>query len=255
MKTISLRWRGRGFGEPLVMSLVVNILNDNGVNAVLRDHKKVRELVDCPLITKAASDRTVQTWLWTYKCCSKPIILQYIEHYESVVGKKLKITKNYIPVKFHDIPEISSVDIAMGTVTGNWTPYRNWPYFEELKKLFDKEDITYVDLDAGRIKGIECLNYIKKCQLYLGLETEMSHYVSKFSNGKALILQGGFTEFDFWAHLYDYDYLQVEDVSCRPCFINKRHIAGGERKCERDNICMKGLSVDRVFKAVVERVR
>jgi len=237
------------------MSLVVNILNDNGIDAVLRDHKKVKELVDCPLVTKKASDETFQVHSWTYKCCSKPIILQYIEYFESVIDKKLKVTRNYIPVKFHDIPETPLVDVAMGTITGNWTPYRNWPYFEELKKLFDKEGITYVDLDAGEIKGIECLNYVKKCKLYLGLETGMSHYVSQFANGKALILQGGFTEFDFWAHLYDYDYLQVEDVPCRPCFINKKHISRKGIKCEYDHMCMKGLRVDRVFKAIVERIR
>lgn len=255
MKTVSLWWRGRGFGEPLVMSLIVNILNDNGVDSALRDHKRVKELVDCPLTTVDASRSTFKTYAWTYECSSKPVVLQYIEYFESVVGKKLKITKNYIPVKFYDIPEIPSVDVAMGTETGSWTPYRNWPYFGELKKLFAKEGITYVDLDANTIRGIECLNYVKKCKLYLGLETGMSHYVSKFANGKSLILQSGFTEFDFWAHLYDYDYLQVEDVSCRPCFINKLHIARKERKCECDNMCMKDLGVDRVFEAVVERIR
>jgi len=255
MKTMSLWWRGRGFGEPLVMSLVVHILNDNGVNAVFRDHRNVRELVDCPLITREESDETFQTYSWMYECCRKPIILQYIEHYESIVGKKLKINRNHIPVKFHDIPDIPSVDVAMCTVTGKWTPYRNWPYFEELKELFTKEGITYADLDADKIMNIECLNYVKKCKLYLGLDTGMSHYVSKFANGKALILQGGFIEFDFWAYLYDYDCLQIEDVPCRPCFINKQHIAKGKRKCELDNMCMKDISVDRVFKAVVERIR
>lgn len=255
MKTVSLWWRGRGFGEPLVMSLVVNILNDNGVDSALRDRGKVKELVDCPLISADAPKGTFQTHAWEYKCCSKPIILQYIEHFESVIGKKLKINRNYIPVKFYDIPEIPSVDVAMGTETGKWTPYRNWPYFGELKKLFAKEGITYVDLDADRIRGIKCLNYVKKCKLYLGLETGMSHYVSQFANGKALVLQSGFTEFKFWAYLYDYDYLQVENVPCRPCFINKQHIVREERKCGHDNMCMKSLSVDRVFKAIVKRIR
>ena len=254
MKTISLWWRGRGFGEPLIMSLVVNILNDNGVDAVLRKHRKVSELVDCPLISREATDKTFQTYAWTYECCSKPIILQYIEYFENVVGKSLKITRDYIPVKFYDILEVPSVDIVMGTRTGNWSPYRNWPYFEKLKKLFNKEGITYIDLDTNGIRGVECLNYVNKCKLFLGLETGMSHYVSQFANGKTLILQSGFSEFEFWAYLYDYDHLQVEDVPCRPCFINKQHIARGERKCKLDNICMKNLTVDRVFEAVTKRI-
>lgn len=251
-KGFCLSWDGgEGFGEPLVASLMTNILNDNGVKAVFKVRKSVKNLVDCSLYNPDNEEhRTYQRFSWKYILSKEPIILQQIKQFEILTRKKLEITRGHIPVKFHDMPEIPSVDIAMCTESSTWTPYRNWPYFEKLKQLFDKEKISYVDLNAEKIYSIKCLNYIKKCKLYLGLETGMSHYVSRFANGKTLILQGGFSEFKFWAYLYNYSYLQINDIPCRPCFINRRDIKKS-RDCKYNHRCMKEINAKQVFDKII----
>jgi len=255
-------WTGRGFGNPLQLSYLVGVLNDNGINAVLSEHRRVRGLVDVPLYDKSDAQGRFSIHTWkinsTYKdkhCCDRPGVLQYLDEIEKRMGRKIEIKDehDHVPVKYYDIPQIPSVDVVMCTRTGPWAPYREWPYFEELKALFDKVSITYVDLNKEGILSFECLNYVNKCKLYLGLETGTSHYVSQFANGKALILQSGFTPFQFWAYPYHYDYLTY-DVPCQPCIINKKDIEEGI-VCKRDQECMKKLSVEKVFMEIVKRIR
>jgi hypothetical protein len=150
--------------------------------------------------------------------------------------------------------DVPSLDVILCTKTGQWGPYRDWPYFSQLKDMFDKNNISYVDCQERGIYSHECLNYVKNAKLYLGLETGMSHYVSKYANGKALILQSGFCTFNFWAGLYDYDCLKHE-CPCvyRPCFIDRDRLKGGI-ECPNDVCCMNGLSVDRVFQSVLDRL-
>jgi hypothetical protein len=158
-----------------------------------------------------------------------------------------------VPVIYNDIQNVPTVDVVMCTQTGNWTPYRQWPYFDELKELFKKEDITYIDLNEEGIFSVKLLNYVNRCKLYLGLDTGTSHYVSQFANNKALIIQGGYVTFDFVFHAYHYDHIQIEEMPCSPCFINKNHIERNEG-CEFNHKCMMNLSSEVVFEEVRKRI-
>ena len=91
--------------------------------------------------------------------------------------------------------------------------------------------------------------------MYLGLDTGTSHYVSKFANGKALIIQAGFNLFNWWAYTYDYDMITAEvKCSLRPCFLNMKYIKKGEG-CPYDVRCMKQITVKKVFYEVRKRLR
>jgi hypothetical protein len=249
-----LWWNGGGFGEPLMAALMTSVLNDNKINAVFQEHRGVKNLVNCSLYNPDSEiHQTYKRFRWRYEHVKKPIILQMIDYFQKRTGRTIKLFRNCIPVKFYDIPSIPSVDVVMCTQAGTWSPYRNWPYFDELKGFLNREKISFVDLNAEKIRGIECLNYVQKSKLYLGLDTGTSHYVSQFANGKTLILQGGFIEFDFWAHLYDYECMQMDDIQCRPCFINKRDITAGNG-CKYDNMCMQEISVERVFTRIMQRL-
>jgi hypothetical protein len=129
-----------------------------------------------------------------------------------------------------------------------------WPRLNRFKKILRQEGVSFIDLDRKGILGIECLNYVKKAKVYIGLDTGMSHYVSKFANGKTLALNGGFAAFDFWAYLYDYQCIEVPSVPCRPCYINKREIKSGERFCDKRNMCMREIEPGLVFREVVKRL-
>ena len=117
----------------------------------------------------------------------------------------------------------------MNTVTGYWTVNKNYPYFPQLKELFEKKNITYIDLDEHKIRNVEALNYIKKCKVYLGLDTGMSNYASAFANGKGYILQSGFNSPNFWS-IYDYEYI-MNLQPCSSCFLRK--------SCPNNNVCME----------------
>jgi len=216
---IRFSWCGSGFGNALVVAQVTKIAIDNGIPAVFHEHKTVKGLVDVPLYDESHKEYfhhnipVVNTP--ERKNIDESVIVKYIRSIKKITGKKIILTKDnsYIPVKYKEIPEILPVDVVMCTKTGRWCEYRDWPYFEQLKKLFDKENITYVDLNEKGIYNNECLNYVKKAKLYLGLDTGTSHYVSKFANGKALIIQSGFNLFNWWADTYDYDVITAE-VNC-----------------------------------------
>ena len=81
----------------------------------------------------------------------------------------------------------------------------------------------------------------------------MAHYVSRFANGKAMILNGGFVTFNFWANLYDYEHIHVEDVPCRPCYLNYLDVENG-KGCEYNNRCMGEITVDMVLSRIRERL-
>lgn len=249
-----LYWVGRGFGEPLILSLVAKILRDNNIDAYYKESRKTQGLTDDALqINFNDSSCAYHTWSYDIKN-SKSIMQQYIDHYSDVFNKKIEITRNYIPVKYHDIANTQAYDVAIHSQTGDWTPYRNWPYFAVLKILLAKDKISYIDLAEKRIYGIEYLNYVNKAKVYLGLETGPSHYVSQFAKNKCLILQGGFSTFDFWASSYCYERIQIDDVACRPCFISWKDIVAGN-KCKSCNKCMFEIDPIAVFEKIREMLK
>lgn len=251
-----LWWRSKGFGEPLMAGMFTSILNDNGINAVFYNHRAAKGLLDCPEYDKNNEMHQAykkMRWRRGYDPTKKPIILQMIPSFEKRTGKKIKITRDCVPVKFYDIPDVPFVDVVMCTQTGKWAPNRNWPYFDELKKLLNREQVSFVDLNAEKIRSIECLNYVKKCKLYLGLETGTSHYVSQFANGKALILQSGFSEFNFWTYPYDYECLQADSIQCSPCFVTRKITEVG-KGCKYNHVCMREISAERVFTRIIQKI-
>ncbi|MHA2009885.1 MAG: hypothetical protein ACXADW_10825 [Candidatus Hodarchaeales archaeon] len=254
--TYVLYWPGRGWGEALILSMVTCILNDHGVEALFRQHGKTKGLLDCQLVDIENWPKNFKKISWFYDGIKRehniPIMIQYMDYYSKLTGKEIKLTRDHVPVKFIELPNIPSTDVFMCTETGPYAPYRQWPYFDELKELLKASDISYVDMHKQKIWSMECLNYAKKCKLYLGLDTGVSHYVSKYANDKALIIQGGYLEFEYWSYPYRYDCIQV-DVPCRPCFINRKHIAKGIQ-CQRDHECMRTIEPEVVLDRIKEKL-
>lgn len=252
-KGIVTRWHS-GLGEPALASLFCHILNDNDVSSVFRENRVVKGLFDVPLYDyEMHKDWT--HWSWIYSLNNIPIILQHIARVEKWLGISITIDKrrNHVPVIFRkmDVPEY---DVVMNTMTGRHTPLKEWPYFYELTRLFKKAGIRYLDLDLHQKRGIECLNLVKKAHLFLGLDTGMPHYVSKFANGKTLIISGGFVTPEFWASLYDFEFIQIEDVPCRPCYINRGDVEKNLRECGGNHMCMREISPRMVFERVYGRL-
>jgi len=258
--TIILYWPGhrRGIGEPLVLGWMVQTLIDNGIKALFQQHDRMAKLspLGCPTVDYRWLPKKYKKYRWFYTYEDKASIhIQYLVHYSNLFEQPLKIYRNYIPVKYYEIPEVRQVDVVMNTQTGPYTPYKKWPYFKELCQMFDKHHITHIDLDRDwrETYGIKCLNYVRKAKVYLGLDTGMSHYVSRFANKKALILQGGFNYFHRWSWLYDYEPIQIEDMPCKPCTILKKDVKKG-MGCQYKNRCMKDIDPKLVFEKVCERL-
>lgn len=254
-KGIVTRWHGKGFGEALVASLFCHILNDNGIPSVHREHRNSWGLLDVPLYDpELHSDWTL--WHWGYRRSKIPSLMQQIYRVEKWLGVNIKINRrkfNHIPVKFEKMP-VEKYEVVINSRTGTHTPYKEWSYFCELYKLFKKAKISYLDLDMHNKYGMECLNLVKRAKIFLGLDTGMSHYVSRFARGKALIIHGGFVTFDFWAFLYNYEPIQIEDVPCRPCYITRWHIENDKQECEQYHRCLAEISPEMVFDRVCERL-
>lgn len=257
--TIVLYWPGhrRGLGEPLIMGWVTQVLVDNGIPALFQQHDRMARLspLACPTLDRERLPEKYRKhrWLYNGRADSTPIHVQYLNHYSQLFEKELTVYKHYVPVKFYKIPEVRQADVVVNTRTGKYTPYKKWPYFKQLFELFKKNGITWINLDRDwrQTYGIRGLNYVKKAKLYLGLDTGMSHYVSRFANGKALIIQSGFTpSFEFWAWPYDYEYIEVKDLACKGCLINKHDIKQGI-ECRYNYRCMAEITPEQVFKKVV----
>lgn len=258
---IAYKWRGRGFGNNLILAHVVSILNDNGIPAVLFDHRRIHGLVDVPIYDSAHSgyvvDHGVTPNTTKVKNIDQPFVIQHLKRAGWLFKRAVRfdsVKHNHVPVKFQDMPEVPAVDVVICSASSDWGLYRDWPYFEELKERLFAEGIIYKDLNEDGVYGIECLNYVKKCKLYVGLETGTSHYVSKFANGKALILQSGFSPYYVWGFAYDYDVLTAP-VSCqfRPCFLDRDRQAEGQ-SCPFNVGCMRDLSCNVVFEEILRRL-
>lgn len=238
---------GKGFGDHLVRAHAVQILNDNGVKAVLWTRKPLKRLIDVPLYDPAKhKDYTIMVDY--FRNPKESLLMFYLSQAEQLFETKVHLDNDkhdYVPVSFMENPNIPQVDVTLCTETGAWTPYRNWPYFGELKKRLNDLKITYVDLSKDCIFGHDCLNYVKKCKVYLGLETGTSHYVSKFANHKGLIIQGGFTLFSHWALPYKYEAITAEtECPRKPCYLRS--------KCPFNRVCIDSISVDVVLDRIMK---
>jgi hypothetical protein len=246
-----------GFGDKVAGAAVVGCLVRNGINAVF-DTPKVHDLVDCPKIENIKnpedyeilshtlnrpyrknpdyhfySDLIKNFTNWTKKNTTHPI------------EQELHIDVDSVPVIYKEDSSIKGVDLVLGTKTGPWTKYKNWPYFDGLKKLLDDNNVSYIDVDKENIKGFEFLNYVKKSKAFLGLETGSSHYASALIRDSGYIIQSGFCLFDYWARSYNFTKIEHE-VECRNCWLLGR----GDGICQYDHKCMTRTTPDIVFNTI-----
>jgi len=251
LRPYRITYSGDAFGDNLFSAFITAVLNDNGIPAVL-SNPKIAALVECPI------DSGRESPLSTFDCrrrhrpglqtCEQfTVYSDLLRGFRQATGcaQTIAITRDCIPVKYRELPDVPSVHVAMVTRTGCWTPYRNWPHFHALQGMLDSAGITYVDLSAEGIRDIRMLNYVKKAQVFLGLETGASHYASRFANGKAVILQSGYCDFNYWAGAYHFDRLALS-VECSPCWLR-----GG---CPRSHSCMSGLAPETVLRELSRRL-
>lgn len=247
----SIKRTGDAIGDHMMAAFFVQLLIDNNIDAVYGANY-YRHLVAVPL---SQPHEKYEEFYFQYhegplrrphfnkeKTILELVIQRFCTKYD--IHKELKIVTPFVPVIFKEDPNIPKVDITLVTKSGKWSKYRNWPYFGELKKALTKKNLTFIDLTEKRIYDNNCLNYVKKSRLFIGLETGASHYVSMVAN-KALIIQSGYSSFDYWCP-YPFEYI-AEDVACKKCFI---HCKSRPYRCSKDHKCMRNLSVDEVMKKI-----
>lgn len=246
-----ITYHGTAFGDNLFTAYVVVALRANGFDAVL-DNERIAHLVDCPKYSPvAASGREVRT----FNCVRRnrpgketnavftvytDLLAEFARQFG--IADTIKADLDHVPVTFQPKEFPDHHDLVMVTRTGNWTPYRDWPYFGELKALLDGASISYLDATVEGCRDNDLLNRVQQAQLYVGLETGASHYVSRFANDKALIIQSGYAPFSYWAGAYRYNCTALP-VECSPCW--KRS------GCETHE-CMVGITARTVFARIME---
>ena len=250
-----ISWEGEGFGDQITASVVVQTLNDHGIQCALNS-PSIAHLVKCPKITDRRFvglipiphrlNRTLEN-LYNPKYNFYTDLIHHFLKNKNINLKiqDINITLDHVPVTYKEIPSINGVDVAMVTKSGWWTPYRDWPYFNELKALLKKKGVSYIDLSEKKIKSFEFLNYVKKSKIYLGLETGASHYASAFIKNKGFIIQSGFCDFNYWAAIYNYKKIEYP-VSCSPCMRRSG--------CEHEHKCMTEISPDLVLKTITKHL-
>ena len=196
-KIYKVFWAGSAFGDNLLAAWVVNVLNFNNISSVFASSPKIQHLVNCRA-WKAGADNGHAIPIRLNRSKRKnpnfTILTDLLAHFLQESGEKISLKEIDIgnaphPLKYSDNPSIKGVDVCLVTETGSWTPYRNWPSFKDLKMLFTKKGISFIDLSMEDIKGNNFLNYVKKSKVYLGLETGASHYAAPFIGDKGLIIQ------------------------------------------------------------------
>lgn len=250
MKRYEICWGGSAFGDRLLAGWVCNILNFNGVNC---SFNQLGEILNCKdFYNKRDFNETIKTPLNRTKKTNPDYTILTDLLYCFLQQSKENLTIDQIDIKnaphpiiYKDIPEIKGVDVSIVSESGGWTPYRNWPYFDDLKKLLAKNNILYIDLSEKKVKNFEFLNYVKKSKIYLGLETGSSHYAAPFIKDNAFIIQSGYCSFDYWAA--HYNFIKIENkMQCAPCW--KRS------NCVYNHECMTQISAEKVFKKIKEKL-
>jgi len=248
----TIKRTGDAIGDHCMTAFFVQLLNDNGIKATY-GATHYRDLFDIPVndygfeftFDYSANNNPRNPTFDKNRTILEITLDKFKTYFPDLKDTEFKIKTPYVPVKYKDNPDIKSYDIVMATKSGVWSRYRNWLYFPELKKVLDKEGITYYDLSENNIKNNDCLNYVKKSKLYIGLETGTSHYVSQFANNKGLIIQSGYCDISYWCN-YKYEIIS-RNVNCKPCFLNLK-----TQPCTNGHICMKNITVDMVMEKIKE---
>ena len=249
-KTYKVFWGGPAFGDNLLAAWVVNVLNFNHIPAVLCAPPRIKKLINSKMwnprdhssnFTVARLNRAKR------KDPNFTILTDLLNSFikkskENITLAEIDIENAPHPVIYRDDPSIKGCDVCLVTQSGPWTPYRNWPHFNELKSLLIEDGVTFIDLSQEGIKENNFLNYVKKSKIYLGIETGASHYAAPHLGGKGLIIQSGYCDFDYWAAHYNYQPIE-HPVECAPCW--KR------QGCEYDHKCMRKISAQKVYEKIM----
>ena len=239
---VTIYRNGEALGDNLFAALLTQILVDNGIAAQFWHYdESMRNLMTCPIATSFQEPTHLCTYAPESTWDGRSILRKIVDNCQRELGLRtpLRITRATPPVTYYDIPEIEKVNVVLGTASGAWSPYRNWPYFDILKDQLTPAGITWKDITTTR--GVACLNWAKKADLYVGLETGTSHYVATVIN-RGLVLQSGYSNRQYWNW---YGYRSIEEpVECGNCFL--------QSGCPNNHKCMVNISVERVFDVIVE---
>jgi len=234
-KIYKIFWAGGALGDNLLAAWVVNILNFNNISALLTGAPRIRNLINSKIYNPHSDTNAIPIPLnrTKRKDPNFTIVTDLLNNFikkskENICVGEIDIENAPHPIIYQDNPLIKGYDVCLVTQSGSWTPYRNWPHFSELKSLLIDNGITFIDLSQKGVKGNNFLNYVKKSQIYLGIETGASHYAAPHLGGKGLIIQSGYCDFNYWAAHYNYQNLEHQ-VDCSPCW--KRQGCPYEHKC------------------------
>ena len=240
-----------GFGDRLLAAWVVNILNFNNIPTIFVAPSKILSLVNCHVWEpKDPDDAAILINIKRSKNPKFTILTDLLDSFIRKSGENITLSQIDIenaphPMSYTDNPDIDGLTVCLVTQTGKYTPYRNWPYFQELKTLFTTNGISFIDLSAELIWGNDFLNYVKKSKIYLGLETGASHYAAPYVDDAGIIVQSGYSDFNYWAAHYNYEHLHY-DINCAPCW--KR--VG----CPYDHECMREIPAMLVYDKITKRM-
>jgi len=250
-RPVYVYYKGGALGDNLMPAYIVETLNDHDIDAYLLPSPH-SHLVSCKKAiapcgngflfkarrqNRTGFDTTEKHTVYT------DLLAEFAR--KAGMSEPFPAKRDHIPVIYDSVSDSPIVDLVLVSVTGNWTPYRLWPFFDELRIRLQREGVRYIDASLEALTDQRFLTVIDRCKLFVTLETGASHYASQVANGKCLVLQSGYCNFSYWAGNYRYTEL-ANPVSCAPCW--KREL------CDRDHECMTGLSVDRVMAEILARI-
>jgi len=260
------------------------LLNDNGFEAVYhirnghKNNVQFAHLLDVPVGADG------EQFKFSYHAESLPFEINDKNFMDTAIKKfkewsgykgDLKIKTNYVPVKFKVDDSIAPYDVVIVSTCGAFAQgTKSWPHFAELKKMLDRQKISYMDLGEMPFdwtNNPELLhkinNWLYKCKVFIGLDTGATHYATgilakKQKKEANFVLQSGFSTFNHWALQYGdlFTPIQVE-VECRPCVLpyptEKYSIPSGLNlldHCPNNHKCMRALRPETVFELVVKHI-
>jgi hypothetical protein len=215
------------------------ILIDHGIDASWwDDDPDRRSLVDVPIYNGRANGIR---WRFNYHpenvWDGRSILRTALDNFATKFGiSRLRMSRKTVPVKYLDIPKLHGVDVAICSICGSWSKYRQYPSMDTVKAELTNHGISWTDMTATNMRGNDVLNLARKSRLYLGLDTGMTHYVASVVR-RGLILQSGYSTPAYWAATYPFEFLQVS-VPCCNCFLTSG--------CQDGHKCMTALTPTRV---------
>lgn len=244
-KRVVVHRKGGAFGDTLLSAMFTQILRDHQIDAVWWDDRpEIRELIDLPMW----DGRPEAEWRFEYES-ARPgpnFVRRALLNFARDLGlhDALRMTRNRVPLRYVDDPGCHGSDVALCLTGGDWSKYRWYPYIDELKRELFRSGISYWDVRDHDIKGQTVFNAIHKSEMYVGIDTGVTHAAASL-NPNGIILQSGYNSPSDWNHDYPYEILSVP-VPCAPC--------GLKEGCQYDHRCMKELSVSRVVSAIKENL-